>query len=91
MKSTLLVLVFFFSVYVMGQTPVNYSAIDSKIATIPSDNSNSIQSIADYINANFKTENDKIRAVFYWTTSNISYDVANIFAVNIDETPQDRI
>ena len=91
MKSTLLVLVFFFSVYVMSQTPVNYSAIDSKIATIPSDNSNSIQSIADYINANFKSDNDKIRAVFYWTTSNISYDVANMFAVNIDETPQDRI
>ena len=27
----------------------------------------------------FKTENDKIRAVFFYTTSNLSYDVANMF------------
>lgn len=58
---------------------------------IPNSDTNSTDLVAKYINANFKTESDKIRAVFYWTSSNISYDVKNMFVVNFGETPQDRI
>jgi methyl-accepting chemotaxis protein len=47
--------------------------------------------IANYINSNFKTENDKIRAAFYWTASNLSYDVENMFVDNSYETPENRI
>jgi len=61
------------------------------MTAIPANAANSTEAIAKYINTNFKTENDKIRAVFYWTASNISYDVENMYAVNISETPQDRI
>jgi hypothetical protein len=45
----------------------------------------STDAIANYINANFKTETDKIRAVFYWTASNISYDVPGMFDLNVNE------
>jgi len=61
------------------------------MAAISMNSSTSIDEIANYINSNFKTENDKIRAVFYWTASNISYDVENMFAINRNETPEDRI
>jgi tagatose-1,6-bisphosphate aldolase non-catalytic subunit AgaZ/GatZ len=45
----------------------------------------STDAIADYINAHFQTEDNKIRAVFYWTASNISYDVDKMVALNNKE------
>ena len=91
MKNIFLVFTFLFSVLSLGQTKVNYTLIDKKMDAIPNSDTNSTDLVAKYINANFKTESDKIRAVFYWTSSNISYDVKNMFVVNFGETPQDRI
>ena len=91
MKNIYLVLSFLFCILSFGQTNVGYDLIDKKVTTIPLNSGTSINAIAKYINANFKTENDKIRAVFYWTASNISYDVKNMFAVSINESAQDRI
>ncbi|WP_310560878.1 transglutaminase domain-containing protein [Flavobacterium sp.] len=91
MKNIFLIFIILFSIFSFGQANVEYAAIDKKVALIPQKATSSTREIASYINTNFKTENDKIRAVFYWTASNISYDVANMFAVNTTETPQDRI
>jgi hypothetical protein len=60
------------------------------MAAIPNASS-STDAIANYINANFKTETDKIRAVFYWTASNISYDVPGMFDLNVNETVQKKL
>ena len=46
---------------------------------IPDSLTTSTSGIANYINENFKSEDEKIRAVFYWTASNISYDVPNMY------------
>jgi hypothetical protein len=59
------------------------------MAAIPSASASSTD--ANYINANFKTETDKIRAVFYWTASNISYDVPGMFDLNVNETVPEKI
>ena len=91
MKNIFLVFTFLISVLCFGQINVKYAAIDKNIASLPQKEANSTKEIANYINTNFKTENDKIRAAFYWTASNISYDVKNMFAVNFGETTQDRI
>jgi len=91
MKNIYLLLSFFFSILSFGQVNVGYALIDKKITAIPQNSSASTDAIAQYINSNFKTENEKIRAVFYWTASNISYDVKNMYAVTINENPQDRI
>jgi hypothetical protein len=80
-----------FTVVSFGQTKVNYKAIDKKMDAIPESFTKSTDSIAVYINDNFKTENDKIRAVFYWTASNITYDLENMYVVNYKETNEDRI
>jgi len=74
-----------------GQGKVSYTVIDKKMDAIPDGFTKCTDSIAQYINANFKTESDKIRAVFYWTASNISYDLENMYVVNYKETKQDRI
>ena len=91
MKNVFLLFTFLFSVSSYSQANVSYALVDAKITAIPAIFTNSTEAIAKYINSYFKTENDKIRAVFYWTASNISYDIENMFAVNTTETPQDRI
>ena len=91
MKNIYLVLFFFISFLSFGQVNTGYSLVDAKMAVIPASSTTSTDAIAKYINSNFKTETDKIRAVFYWTASNISYDVANMFAVNFNETEQEKI
>lgn len=91
MKYTLFVSLFLISVLSFGQVNAGYALIDKKMASIPNDLTYSTDEIAGYINANFKTENDKIRAVFYWTASNISYDVKNMLADNSTETSQEKI
>ncbi len=91
MKKTILVFTFLFSILGFGQAKVGYALIDKKIAAIPISSTTSTDAIAAYINANFKTENDKIRAVFYWTASNITYDVKNMFFDNSNQTPQEKI
>ncbi len=91
MKNIFLLFFFFFSLLSFGQANSGYAVVDAKMSAIPAKATTSTQAIANYINANFKTETDKIRAVFYWTTSNISYDVANMFTVNFNETEQEQI
>ncbi|QBN19623.1 transglutaminase domain-containing protein [Flavobacterium nackdongense] len=91
MKKYVVSFTLFFSVFSFAQANLGYELLDKKMALIPLQSTTSTQEIAKFIAANFKTDNEKIRAVFYWTASSISYDVANMFAVNFEETPQDRI
>jgi hypothetical protein len=91
MKNVCLLFSFFFSVLSFGQVPAGYASVDAKMAAISANSTTSTESISKYINANFKTDTDKIRAAFYWTASNISYDLRNMYAVNFDETVQGKI
>lgn len=81
----------FLSVLSFAQTKIVFNVIDNKVAKIPNDLSNSTTGIAKFISSNFKTDTEKIRAVFYWTASNISYDVPSMFAPNQNETSQEKI
>jgi len=74
-----------------GQVKSEYALIDQKISKIPDNLTNSTSSIANYINSNFKTDSEKIRAIFYWTASNINYDLDNIFNVNSNESTENLI
>lgn len=91
MKIKFLLLNFFFTIFSFGQDNIEYTSIDKKIEAIPVNLTTSTDGIADYINANFKSENEKIRAVFYWTASNISYDIKNAFSLNSNETVPEKI
>jgi hypothetical protein len=91
MKNTFLFFSLLSSFIGFSQTNIGYTLIDKKMTSISQNSTSSTAEIAQYIDSNFKTESDKIRAVFYWTASNVSYDVPNMLAVHIDESPQDRI
>ncbi|WP_281226947.1 transglutaminase domain-containing protein [Flavobacterium aquiphilum] len=86
-----IILFLMFTVVGFGQTKSIYALVDAKMDKIPSNLSTSTEGIAEYINANFKSENDKTRAAFYWTASNISYDVEYLGAIDVKEITQDKI
>jgi hypothetical protein len=91
MKNICILYFFFFSLLSFGQAKTNYALVDAKMSAIPDKSTASIASIAKYINANFNSETDKIRAAFYWTASNIKYDAANIDTVNFGNSVQEKI
>ncbi|WP_165930100.1 transglutaminase domain-containing protein [Flavobacterium sandaracinum] len=91
MKNIFLLFWFFFTLLGFGQVNAGYAVVDAKMAAIPVNATTSTEAIAKYINTNFKTQTDKIRAVFYWTASNISYDVPGMYKVNFDETVSEKI
>lgn len=75
----------------MAQSTNPFAAVDTKMSKIPEDQTRSTSDIANYINSNFTSESDKVRAAFYWTASNISYDVENMNEPNFIYTPQEKI
>lgn len=91
MKRYLLRAIFFIGGFVFGQNSNQYDAIDKKMDAIPASMTSSTESIAEYISKNFSTKEDKMRAAFYWTASNISYDVANMENQNPNQTAQEKI
>lgn len=91
MKIILIASFLFLSHFSIGQNTTDYSAIDKKMDAIPTDQTTTTSGIADYINSNFKTDAEKIRAVFYWTASNISYDVPNMYQPNNTDNSQVKI
>lgn len=54
--------------------------VQERSFSIPSVNCLSIDSLSSYIQQNFKTDNDKTRAIYLWVTNNISYDVPRFLA-----------
>ena len=91
MKNIFLLLFSLCSISSFGQANVGYTLVDAKMNLIPDNATISTDAIVNYINANFKTDDDKIRAAFYWTATNISYDVKNMFNQNPTETSQEKI
>ena len=91
MRNIFIAFFFFFTLINFGQATTTYSSIDAKMKAIPPSSTTSTTAIANYISDNFKTENDKVRASFYYTASNISYDVTNMFDINYNETTQQKI
>lgn len=75
----------------IGQTTANYSYVDNKMLSIPENLTTTTSEIADYINSNFTSQDEKMRAIYYWITSNISYDVPNMYQQNNLDSPQVKI
>lgn len=85
-----LLVLFFFQIS-LAQSTNPFATVDTKMLKIPAESTQSTTDIANYINANFTSESDKIRAAFYWTASSISYDVENMNEPNFIYTPQEKI
>ncbi|MFT7350631.1 MAG: hypothetical protein ACI9XR_000343 [Flavobacterium sp.] len=88
---TLISFLLLFCIATFGQSTSPFSEIDKKMDAIPEDSEKSTALIAQYIRTNFDATNDQIRAAFYWTASSISYDYENRYAINFNETTEQKI
>ncbi|MEO6730843.1 MAG: transglutaminase domain-containing protein [Ferruginibacter sp.] len=68
----------------------NDMAVDNRARYIPEMQTKSTASIASYINSNFKTDQEKIRAIYTWVVTNIRYDTDSMLPINWSLYPEER-
>jgi Transglutaminase-like superfamily len=90
MKNIIFGFIIIFSNFFFCQEKNPFEKIDLKIDQMPESAKVTTTLIADYINDNFQDEEDKIRASFYFTASNISYDVENMLNQK-PQSPQEKV
>jgi len=66
-----------------SQTSKGFIKIDGIILQIPDSLTYSSQDIANYINLNFYSQEEKAIAIFCWIAENIQYDFDNMYAINM--------
>jgi hypothetical protein len=83
MKKEFFLLFLIISFVANAQRATNpYKKVDDKIAQhLNSFDSNAIPEVVRFINQNFSTETEKLRASFVWIANNFAYDVENMCAV----------
>ena len=70
----------------------NFRRIDQKMMQFQSTfDENAIADVVSFINNNFSTETDKLRAVFVWITENFEYDVGGTFNIELYTVEQEII
>jgi hypothetical protein len=91
MKINCLFLFLLLSKLLSAQETSIYADIDQKMSLIPVEATRSTSRIAQYISENFNSQEDQLRAAFYWTASSISYDVENMFNIPKNLTSKEKI
>ena len=81
---TLLILFLGFNSILNAQKKKDFTSVDGIILRIPDSLSTSSQDIASYINSNFLSEENKLRAIFIWVAENIQYDIDNMYSFDQD-------
>lgn len=68
-----------------------YASVDYRARQIPDSVTHSTAAIARYVCDSFQTQTDRVRAIFTWIAWNVDYDIANMYAINFNETREDII
>ncbi len=84
LKTALLSLLFFVGLFTKAQV-YNLDQVDNRMHEIPFQKTFSTKEIADFINQNFISEKNKVRAAYFWVAYNIAYnkDSANIINLGV--------
>ena len=90
-KSIIILLLFTPCLFAQKTVVNEYVAIDKIALRLPDSLTASTEKIAGYIVSNFKTDNEKTRAIFIWVASNIQYDIENMYALNFYEEQKEKI
>lgn len=69
----------------------DYDIVDKQMLLINDSLTTSTDGISAYIIANFKTDTEKARSVYFWVTQNIEYDVQNMYAMNFYEKREEKV
>lgn len=76
---------------IFAQKNIDYSTVDERMKQIPDTSTLTVSSISLYINSTFSKDEEKVRAVYFWVTKNIKYNVEKMYAVNFYENEQEII
>jgi len=74
----------------ISQSQRGFKYIDEIVRQVPDSLTYSTDNIANYINSNFFTQSEKVRAVFCWIAENISYDYKNLFSLSENQDPDKK-
>ncbi|MBA9078217.1 transglutaminase domain-containing protein [Rufibacter quisquiliarum] len=66
-----------------AQATSPFAHVDQKILQLPAQQSQSVEQLSTYINQQFKTPQERVRAAYVWLANNVAYDVA---ALNMNFT-----
>ena len=77
-----------FSLFALAQSTARYVDTDVRIMQIPKSSTRTVDDVAAYIKANFSTDEEKARSVFFWISQTISYDIANMNKINYYDNEQ---
>ena len=80
MKALLFIWLFFYCcATVKSQNNSDYSGIDSKMLQIPKAKTYVTDSIVNFVQKNFITDAEKVRAIYTWITTNIRYSKDSMY------------
>ncbi len=83
MKLLLLVCLFICYIPVVnGQAFNEYAYIDHKVLRMPGEITYSTASISNWVQSNFNSERERLRAIYAWVTTNIQYDKDSMYYIN---------
>lgn len=74
-----------------GQYFNDFSIDDHKAIHIPATATSSTASIAAYVQSNFKSDREKLQAIYTWVTANIRYDTDSMYHINWSMYPDEKI
>jgi len=86
-------LLLIFVCFIFYALPINaqIGKIDRIALNIPESQTHSTNDIAAYIKSHFKTDGEKIRAIYAWVTNNIKYDKDSVHRIILDEDQEQRV
>ena len=67
---------------VNGQDYNEFASVDRRALSMPASETKSSAGIATYVQANFKTDLEKLRAIYAWVITNIRYDTDSMYPIN---------
>lgn len=65
--------------------------IERIVKNIPDSQTNTTDQITAYFKTHFRTDEEKVRAIYIWVTSNIKYDQNNVHRIILDEDQEQRV
>ncbi len=74
-------ILFFVNINLFAQTTIKKTNSTPQKSTIAIPNERNINTIVDFVKKNFKTDEEKAGAVYYWITNSFNYDVKNMYNV----------
>ena len=80
-----------FTGVLQGQDAHEFVLKDPRAVYIPLHHTYSTAFISSYINSAFKTEREKLLAIYSWVTTNIRYDTDSMYAINSERDPEARV